>query len=292
MDAKFRSLSKQAADCQRHIYKLNNVDSLTVQEEVASLLKSDIRQLEQNIQQVKLLADEQDRQSSKNDILNRLGEYEIQHRQLQITARQAILKSKQRIQKKEQETREALFGRKKDDFNEEYELRNRGKDDSLLRATTNVTEALQRTSTLMQQELEKSSYSASILADSSRTLSATFTEYENLDSLLTISKRMITHLETSDWFDRLLLLFGVAVFCLVVLYIIKKRTYDVGKSWFSWIGSSIISSHSSSSSSSSIISSIIPSSSIVETSSSSSSLTLVHTSTPLSSVIHTWKEEL
>lgn len=36
-------------------------------------------------------------------------------------------------------------------------------DDSLLQATSSVTEALQRTSTLMQQELEKSSYSASAL---------------------------------------------------------------------------------------------------------------------------------
>lgn len=50
-----------------------------------------------------------------------------------------------------------------------------------------------------------------------------------------ISKRVITQLEASDWFDRLLLLFGLSLFCLVVLYIIKKRTYDVGISWISWI---------------------------------------------------------
>lgn len=36
-------------------------------------------------------------------------------------------------------------------------------DESLLRAHTDVTEALRRTSTLMQQELEKSSYSTSML---------------------------------------------------------------------------------------------------------------------------------
>lgn len=52
---------------------------------------------------------------------------------------------------------------------------------------------------------------------------------------MNISKRVITQLENSDWFDRLLLLFGMLMFCSVVLYIIKKRTYDVGISWISWI---------------------------------------------------------
>lgn len=50
-----------------------------------------------------------------------------------------------------------------------------------------------------------------------------------------ISKRVITQLEASDWFDRLLLLFGLLLFCSVVLYIIKKRTWDVGISWVAWI---------------------------------------------------------
>lgn len=50
-----------------------------------------------------------------------------------------------------------------------------------------------------------------------------------------ISKRVITQLESSDWFDRLLLLFGLLLFCGVVFYIIKKRTWDVGISWVSWL---------------------------------------------------------
>lgn len=50
MDAKFRSLSKQAADCQRHIYRINNVDSINVHEEVANLIRNDVRQLERDIQ--------------------------------------------------------------------------------------------------------------------------------------------------------------------------------------------------------------------------------------------------
>lgn len=109
----------------------------------------------------------------------------------------------------------------------------------------------------MQQELEKSAYSASmlgnqstysafpdathdrltaqLLANSSRTLNATYTEYQNFGSLLNISKRLISQLEADDWLDRLALLFGLALFFAVALYIIKKRTWDVGISWVSWI---------------------------------------------------------
>lgn len=72
-------------------------------------------------------------------------------------------------------------------------------------------------------------------AESSKTLSSTFNEYQNLGSLVHISKRVITQLEASDWFDRLLLVLGLLLFCGVVFYIIKKRTWDVGISWVSWL---------------------------------------------------------
>ncbi|KAI9307290.1 Sec20-domain-containing protein [Cunninghamella echinulata] len=308
MDIKFRSLSKQAADCQRYIQRLNNIDSISIQEEIASLIRNEIRRLEKDIENVKILADEEDRQSTRNQILNRLGEYETQCIQLQNTARQAILKSKQRVTEKEQENRKALFGNRNSEgnFTEQYELLKRnskGNNESLLRATSNVTDALRRTSTLMQQELEKSTYSANTLADSSKTLSATLSEYENLGSLLTLSKRMITHLETSDWIDRIILFFGITFFCLVVLYIIKKRTWDVGVSWINWISSfnnnkkAIISSSSliPSPTSSTTISSSTTTTKIISAATNSiiNNVILVDpTATPPSAVIHTWSDEL
>jgi protein transport protein SEC20 len=74
-----------------------------------------------------------------------------------------------------------------------------------------------------------------LIADSSKTIQSTYGEYQNFGSLMHISKRLVTQLENSDWFDRILLLCGMMLFCLVVLYIIKKRTWDVGISWVSWI---------------------------------------------------------
>ncbi|KAI9478872.1 MAG: Sec20-domain-containing protein [Benjaminiella poitrasii] len=257
IETKFRSLSRSTAECQRQIERLRNVDSITVQKEVTELIKSTTRGLEQDIEHIerciknkkqpkyiKQIAEEEDTEASKMNILNRLGEYENQLKQLQINSRQAILSSKKRVDEQEKRNREELFGVGKKmngkTFTEQYELKQRGirksqHDDALLRASSDVTEALKRTNTLMQQELEKSSISASMLAESSRTLSSTYTEYQNFGSLVHISKRVITQLENSDWFDRLLLLFGLLFFCFVVLYIIKKRTWDVGISWVSWI---------------------------------------------------------
>lgn len=50
IDIKFRSLSKLAAECQRQVERLHHVDSITVQKEVADLIKSSIRCLEQDIE--------------------------------------------------------------------------------------------------------------------------------------------------------------------------------------------------------------------------------------------------
>ncbi|KAG1057061.1 hypothetical protein G6F43_001085 [Rhizopus delemar] len=243
IDSKFRSLNKLTAECQRHIERLDHVDSMTLQKEVLDLIKSDLRCLEQEIAKVKLAAEEEDKETSKMKMLNRLSEYENQLRQLQTASRQATLDSKKRINDLEKRNREELFGRtiKHDaSFVEQFELKQRGiqrshQDDAVLRASSDVTEALRRTSTLMQQELEKSTLSATMLAESSKTLSSTHSEYQNLGFLVNISKRVITELESSDWMDRILLLFGLTLFCLVVLYIIKKRTWDVGISWISWL---------------------------------------------------------
>ncbi|KAI8388820.1 Sec20-domain-containing protein [Radiomyces spectabilis] len=242
IDTQFRSLSKLAAECQRHIQRLDLVDSVTVQKELTALLHSDLHVFDQDIQAIKQLADEEDREATKQKILQRLAEYETQLRHLRAVSRQAILKSKQHVQQLEKRNREELFGTASringKTFSEQFELKQRsssGHDEAVLRASSDVTDALRRTSALMQQELEKSSYSTSVLADSSKTLSSTYREYQNFGSLLTISKRLIGQLETSDWFDRITLLLGFLFFTSVVLYIIKKRTWDVGISWISWL---------------------------------------------------------
>lgn len=66
-------------------------------------------------------------------------------------------------------------------------------------------------------------------------MNSTYSEYQNFGSLLTLSKSIITKLEASDWLDRIFLLLGLLFFVSVVIYIIKKRTWDVGISWATWL---------------------------------------------------------
>jgi protein transport protein SEC20 len=66
-------------------------------------------------------------------------------------------------------------------------------------------------------------------------MNTTYFEYQNFGSLLTLSKSIITKLEASDWLDRIFLLLGLLFFVSVVIYIIKKRTWDVGISWATWL---------------------------------------------------------
>ncbi|ORY97898.1 Sec20-domain-containing protein [Syncephalastrum racemosum] len=239
LDSQFRTLHRRAADCERHIHRLDRVDSHRLREEVASLIRTDLRSLEDDIKRTRLMAEQEDNETAKAQVLKRLSQYETQYRQMQTTSRMALWQSKQRVDDQERKMRQELFmGRSGEDFTEQFELKRRGRthqEDRLMQASSDVTDALRRTSSLMQQELEKSSISATMLAESSKTLHSTYSEYQGFGSLMNISKRLVTQLEASDWLDRLLLMAGLAFFTLVVLYIIKKRTWDVGISWVSWL---------------------------------------------------------
>jgi protein transport protein SEC20 len=53
-------------------------------------------------------------------------------------------------------------------------------------------------------------------------------EYHAYDEVLKRGKGLITKLNQADWTDRLLIGFGLLVFSLVVMYILKKRIADRG----------------------------------------------------------------
>lgn len=66
------------------------------------------------------------------------------------------------------------------------------------------------------------------LDESSRTLRSTVNEYQTYDEVLKQGKNLIAKLSQADWIDRLLIGFGLLVFSLVVMYILKKRIADRG----------------------------------------------------------------
>jgi protein transport protein SEC20 len=103
-----------------------------------------------------------------------------------------------------------------------------------MKANADVTEALRRTITTMQAELEKSVLSNQLLDSSTAALRATSSQHDTLTSAIETSKHLVTALEKADWLDRLLILSAFVFFLLVVLFILKQRFVDRGIRLMFW----------------------------------------------------------
>ena len=97
-----------------------------------------------------------------------------------------------------------------------------------MKTNSDVTDALRRTVSLMQAELERSVLTTQMLDSSTATLRSTSLQHDALNSVMSTSKQLITALEKSDWLDRILIISGFVFFLLVVLFILKQRILDRG----------------------------------------------------------------
>lgn len=97
-----------------------------------------------------------------------------------------------------------------------------------MKANSDVTDALRRTVSLMQAELERSVLTSQMLDSSTATLRSTSLQHDALNSVMSTSKQLVTALEKSDWLDRILIISGFVFFLLVVLFILKQRIIDRG----------------------------------------------------------------
>ena len=97
-----------------------------------------------------------------------------------------------------------------------------------MKANSDVTDALRRTVSLMQAELERSVLTTQMLDSSTATIRSTSLQHDTLNSVMSTSKQLITALEKSDWLDRILIISGFIFFLLVVLFILKQRIVDRG----------------------------------------------------------------
>ena len=103
-----------------------------------------------------------------------------------------------------------------------------------MKANSDVTDALRRTVSLMQGELERSVLTTQMLDSSTAMLRSTSLQHDVLDSVMSTSKQLITALEKSDWLDRILIISGFIFFLLVVLFILKQRIIDRGLTIAFW----------------------------------------------------------
>ncbi|KDQ11792.1 hypothetical protein BOTBODRAFT_35042 [Botryobasidium botryosum FD-172 SS1] len=199
---------------------------LSVQQQYAAELREDIDSFQKLLEELELLADDQEKESDRVAVKTWAGELGVTLSQLKKDSRSALLASKRTIDSLTRDHRDDLL--RTSAISKSAQSRDEGGDDALMRTSNNVTEALRRTTATMQQELERSVLTTQMLDESSRTLHATSDLYTTFSTLLTTSKTLVTALEKADWLDRLLLLSSLAFFFLTLAYVMKKRVIDRG----------------------------------------------------------------
>ncbi|CAD6931165.1 unnamed protein product [Tilletia laevis] len=103
---------------------------------------------------------------------------------------------------------------------------NSAEGDKVQTASADMTSALQRTVQLLSNEVERSTFSAQLLEESSATLQLLSSEYASFSNVLTNSITLIKSMEREDWWNFLMVAGSMAFFLGCVLFILKKRVYD------------------------------------------------------------------
>ncbi|KAI9138574.1 hypothetical protein BKA69DRAFT_763670 [Paraphysoderma sedebokerense] len=197
----------------------DGVNNLTREwQDLNSLVRTELKTLGSLVEDIERLNEEVKNDNVKGHVKTKIGECNDKIQQTTITLRKLNIQIKQTIDKLALEERRLLLGISSSSSsahggNHVNEFRKRGRgnsakvdDESLLKTSSEVTESLRRMNQIMSVELDKSVANISAL-------------------VLRTSKNLITKLEQRDWTDKLLIFFAIAVFVLVVLYILKKRVW-------------------------------------------------------------------
>jgi len=110
----------------------------------------------------------------------------------------------------------------------QVELRQRprgGGKQGLISQHSNVTSNLKAISRQLAATVEKSNLTVSNLENSSKTLQEVDEEHRGLSSVIGQSKKLITKYMRREFTDKVLILFALAFFFAVVLYILRKRLF-------------------------------------------------------------------
>jgi len=197
---------------------------LVTQQDYAAELREDIDGFARSVETLDIAVDDQKGERSRKELRQVVNEFKEVLSNLRKESRSALLASKRAMDAEKSSNREELLGSAA--AREKQSLGEQVAEDALMKASSDVTEALQRTIGLMQGELEKSVLSTQLLETSTASLRSASTTHDVLDGLLVTSKHLVTALEKSDWLDRLVILAALFFFIIIVLFILKQRLVD------------------------------------------------------------------
>ncbi|KAI9019752.1 Sec20-domain-containing protein [Hyaloraphidium curvatum] len=166
----------------------------------------------------------------RSAILEEARTHKDRHTQLQADIRTATLAAAAALRKREEDDRQALLSGA---LTVEDLRRRRPQNDTVLDTSNQLTDAMRSAVQMLSTEVERSAQANLVLDESTQTLGKTTGEYRTYGSLMRTSRELVSRIASRDWTDRLLIFFGLLVFLLTVLYILRRRAWFVPS--FSWI---------------------------------------------------------
>jgi len=156
---------------------------------------------------------------NKEIIFEQLKVHEKEQQNLNDLFRKANIQSKSNLDKQRIKEKEALLK----GGEESQHIKEMNSKAAIMKTASDVTLRMRRTRQLISEEVQRSNVTMDVLAGSSKTIYNVRQEYGSLNNFIRSAKGLLTQIERREITDKLLILFGLVVFFLVVIFIMRKR---------------------------------------------------------------------
>ncbi|GBM86707.1 Vesicle transport protein SEC20 [Araneus ventricosus] len=208
-DLQVKALVQDIRECKGPVEALN-----TLNMQVSEGMKS----MKQAIEELELLAREQDKESDKHNLLKEVEKYQKQYASNQFALRKANLATQALLDK---QTKEELFERS----TTAPRRRVRADKESLSKQSSSITDNLSSIKNMMATQVKQSEESLHALISSSGVVTDTREEFKTMGSIIHQSKTLLQKYGRREVTDKVLITLAVIFFLTCVFYIVQKRLF-------------------------------------------------------------------
>ncbi|GIY19820.1 hypothetical protein CEXT_468121, partial [Caerostris extrusa] len=208
-DLHVKALVQDIRECLGPVEILNNLNM-----QVSENMKS----MKQAIEELEILAREQDKESDKHDLLKNAEKYQKQYASNQFALRKANLATQALLDK---QTKEELFERS----TTATRKRMRADKESLSKQSSAITDNLTVIKNMMVTQVKQSEESLQTLIGSSGVVTETREELKTMGSIIHQSKTLLQKYGRREVTDKVLIVLAALFFLACVFYIVQKRLF-------------------------------------------------------------------
>ncbi|XP_071947093.1 vesicle transport protein SEC20-like [Antedon mediterranea] len=192
-----------------------NVNTIDALEDVHLKIKEELKIIKTRVEDLDVLAKEQDDENQKHQYQNTVDKYKKQIISTHTEIKKARLACKMKIDQNDKD--ELLSG------SLDPELKQRKKKESRAKTASTITENLMALNKMMVQSVEQSENTNKVLDKSSKGISKAHDEFEKMNRGIRTSGNFLTKYNRRELTDKLFMFLAVALFFGTVVYIIQKR---------------------------------------------------------------------